>query len=157
MSTKFKKPFWGTIKPGSNRGVAAIEFAIVLPLFLFISIGIIEFSVLLYDKAMITNASREGARAGILFRTTLSQSVDVASVVNNYLQNHLISLGGGGSTATVETAEPVISGDKHIRVTVRYTYQFLVLPDISALFGGAIAAPIQLMAETVMRMEDQNS
>ena len=51
----------------NNKGNAAIEFAIILPLFLFICLGIIEFSVLLYDKAMITNASREGARKGILF------------------------------------------------------------------------------------------
>jgi Flp pilus assembly protein TadG len=156
MSTKFKKPFWGTIKPGSNRGVAAIEFAIVLPLFLLISMGIIEFSVLLYDKAMITNASREGARAGILFRTPLSPPVDVEAVVNNYLQkNPLISLGGGGNSATVETARPVISGGKHIRVTVRYAYQFLIFPNVSGLFGGAITGPIQLVAESVMRMEDQ--
>jgi Flp pilus assembly protein TadG len=157
MSTKFKKPFWSAIKPGSNRGVAAIEFAIVLPLLLFISIGIIEFSILLYDKAMVTNASREGARAGILFRTPLSPPVDVEAVVNNYLQNRLISLGGGGTTATVETAEPVISGDKHISVTVRYTYQFLVLPKVAGLFGGNFPGPIQLVAETVMRMEDQGA
>jgi Flp pilus assembly protein TadG len=29
--------------------------------------GIIEFGIILYDKAMITNASREGARAGIVY------------------------------------------------------------------------------------------
>ena len=59
--------------------------------------GIIEFSVLLYDKAMITNASREGARAGCLF----DSPANVSDVVNHYLQNNLISLGAGGSNATI--------------------------------------------------------
>ena len=47
-----------------NNGASAVEFAVVLPL-LVLPFGIIEFSLALYDKAMITNASREGARAGI--------------------------------------------------------------------------------------------
>ena len=45
-----------------QRGAAAVEFAIVLPLLLVFVFGIIEFGFLLYDKAVITNASREGAR-----------------------------------------------------------------------------------------------
>ena len=44
-----------------------VEFAIVLPLLLMLIFGMIEFSVMLYDKAMLTNATREGARFGILF------------------------------------------------------------------------------------------
>ena len=48
-----------------------MEFAIVMPLLFVILFGIIEFGILLYDKAMITNASREGARAGIVFDSTL--------------------------------------------------------------------------------------
>jgi Flp pilus assembly protein TadG len=50
----------------SQRGAAVVEFAFVLPLLLVILFGIIEFSFLLYDKAMLTNASREGARVGIV-------------------------------------------------------------------------------------------
>ena len=50
-----------------QKGVAALEFAIILPVLLLLTCGIIEFSVALYDKAMITNASREGARAGIVY------------------------------------------------------------------------------------------
>ena len=51
----------------NQSGASAIEFAFLLPVLLLFLFGIIEFSVLFYNKAMITNASREGARAGINF------------------------------------------------------------------------------------------
>ena len=50
----------------NRNGTAIVEFAIVLPVLLLILMGIIEFSFVLYDKAVLTNASREGARAGIV-------------------------------------------------------------------------------------------
>jgi Flp pilus assembly protein TadG len=53
-----------TIK--NQQGVAAVEFALILFPLVLLVFGTIEFSTLLYDKAMITNASREGARAGIV-------------------------------------------------------------------------------------------
>ena len=40
-----------------QRGAALVEFTLVVPLLLMILFGIIEFSVLLYDKAVVTNAS----------------------------------------------------------------------------------------------------
>jgi Flp pilus assembly protein TadG len=54
------------VKLQSYRGASAVEFAIILPILILLVFGIIEFSLALYDKAMITNASREGARAGIV-------------------------------------------------------------------------------------------
>ncbi|MBC8458132.1 MAG: pilus assembly protein [Deltaproteobacteria bacterium] len=148
----------------NNKGNAAIEFAIILPLFLFICLGIIEFSVLLYDKAMITNASREGARKGILFVDIdlVDPVVDIESVVSNtvnkYLQNWLISF-GSSSTATVETNPDYDipgSSDKGVKVTVRYNYNFLVLPNLSSFFGSGFTDTQTLEAITVMRKEDQS-
>jgi Flp pilus assembly protein TadG len=46
------------IEISNESGAALVEFAIVLPLLLVLIFGMIEFSVMLYDKAMITNASR---------------------------------------------------------------------------------------------------
>ena len=57
-----------SIKAKRQEGASAVEFAIILPLLLILVFGIIEFSILFYDKAMITNASREGARVGIVYR-----------------------------------------------------------------------------------------
>ena len=48
------------MKIKDQDGATVVEFALVLPLLVVFIFGIIEFSLLLYNKAMITNASREG-------------------------------------------------------------------------------------------------
>ena len=129
-------------------GVAAVEFAIVLPLLILLVFGVIEFSVALYDKAMITNASREGARTGILFSDPRISDAEIINVVNNYCGNHLITFGGPtGVTTTIQRVGDN-PGDS-LTVRVAYQYSFLILPTfVTNLTGG-----INLVAETVMRME----
>ena len=137
------------IKIKDQKGVAAIEFAIILPLLVLLVLGIIEFSILLYDKAMVTNASREGARTGIVFSyPNRITDEEIITVVNNYCSEHLITF---GNTSTVNTTIVRVgdsSGDPLI-VRVSYQYDFLALPNfIVGLAGG-----INVVAETVMRLE----
>ena len=136
-----------------ERGVAVVEFALVVPLLLLILFGIIEFGILFYDKAVITNASREAAREWIVFRPDsekLSKS-ELEGVVNNYTSNRLISLAGSPSL-TVETdpTDPTDfdTGDE-LTLTVEYSYDFLFLPG----FIEGLVPTIQIRAQTVMRAE----
>ena len=48
----------------NHRGASAVEFALVLPLLAVILFGVIEFGLLMFDKQVITNASREGSKTG---------------------------------------------------------------------------------------------
>ena len=157
-----------------KKGAAAVEFAIVLPLLVLLVFGIIEFSILFYNKAMITNASREGARAGIVFVTDPDPDNgvywtwgDVKPVVtdkvNNYCENSLITFGAGGTDPNIEIkgrdnvtgtffdlndADRPNAGDS-LAIILSYHYDFLVLPNfISQLTGG-----LNLSAIAVMRME----
>jgi len=43
-----------------------VEYALVLPLFLFLAFSIIELSLLFFDYVTVSNAAREGARAGLV-------------------------------------------------------------------------------------------
>ena len=70
-----------SIKIKKEEGASAIEFALVLPLLLVLVFGIIEFSILFYDKAMLTNASREGARVGIVYRYQDAQKQELHILV----------------------------------------------------------------------------
>ena len=45
-----------------ERGAAAVEMAIVLPLLLLVIGGLVDFGRAFYLNSVITNASREGAR-----------------------------------------------------------------------------------------------
>ncbi len=128
-----------------QRGAASVEFGIILPLLLLLVFGIIEFGVLFYDKAMLTNASREAARAGVVFGLSDDERTAVITdTTSNYLGSSLITFGGTSSYSTT----PVIDAE-HLTVTLSYQYDFLLMPAfITDLTGG-----INLQAQTRMRLE----
>ena len=133
----------------SCKGAAMVEFAIVLPLLLTLIFGIIEFGLLLYNKAVITNASREGARAGIVF-SDYTNPISVAqaqAAVTKYIGDHLISF--GSSAPSVQITGTCASAGTDFTVKVGYDYTFLVVPNFVATLGKSI----HLEGETVMRCE----
>ena len=68
-----------------QKGAAVVEFAIVLPLLLVILFGIIEFGLLMYNKHIITNASREGARYGIVVDVPRRDEAKIRKKVINWI------------------------------------------------------------------------
>jgi Flp pilus assembly protein TadG len=52
--------------PGGDRGAAAVEFALVLPLLLILIFGLIDFGRALNEQIVLTQAAREGARVAAL-------------------------------------------------------------------------------------------
>lgn len=106
-----------------QRGAAVVEFGLLLPLLLVITFGIVEFSIALYDKAVITNASREAARAGIVYSSPRLTNTQISTVATNYCSNYLISLGGRVTpTVSVSHASGTTSGNP-LTVTVSYGYK----------------------------------
>ena len=154
------------MKIRSDHGASAVEFALVLPVLMLLTFGIIEFGVLLFDKAVITNASREGARFGIVFVADLDgdgipdrkDETTIESVITGYANDLLINLGSevdNLSPGDIETTWTTnANGDTDLTVTVRFTYDFLVLPNLSSLVEGSFATlNIPLVGQTIMRME----
>src|SRR5665811_2243650 len=83
-------------------GVVSVEFVILFPLFMLIMAGIVEFGHLFYVRHTLTNASREGARAAVIYevsgnRTTWAQAT-AKSTVDKYLADTKFA-----STYTVAT------------------------------------------------------
>jgi Flp pilus assembly protein TadG len=139
------------VKWRSQKGTAAVEFAIILPILILLVFGIIEFGFLFYDKAVITNASREGCRTGIVYRETPVPDSEIRTVVKNYAQNNLFTFGTGtvedGNIAITNAENPPSSGAYFLTVTVDYQYDFLVLPAfVSGLLGN-------IRTQTTMKME----
>ncbi|WP_217907723.1 TadE/TadG family type IV pilus assembly protein [Desulfosediminicola ganghwensis] len=154
----------------SESGASAVEFALVSPLLFVLTFGIIEFGLLLYDYAVITNASREGARAAVVYREPIVSTKDITDIVIAYANEHgrLINLGVAGPSSLTEEDVDVIPLEEDrqaardaggntsvdVEVQVNYTYNFLVLPDLTKLIGGNFeTASIPLKAYTKMRME----
>lgn len=143
---RFKITTW------NQRGVAALEFALILPLLVLLLFGIIEFGLLIYNQQIITNASREGARSGIVARATALSSTElqtgIETLVKNYCQNKLITFGSAGDPdVTINLSDNfTFASDtfgEDLTVAVNYQYDFLVMP-ISM-------GPIN--AVTIMKME----
>jgi hypothetical protein len=146
-------------KSSSQKGASLVEFALVLPVLILILFGIIEFGLIFYNQQVITNASREGARYGIISQTPRVTEAQIKQRVKDYCFNHLVTFG-----STIRTpqdsdidapaiAAPVFPID-NLQVTVRWNYQFLVVPAIaSSFFGGGIGTGLPLTASAVMKYE----
>jgi Flp pilus assembly protein TadG len=149
----------------SERGAAVVEFALVVPLLLLFLFGIIEFSVILYDNAVITNASREVAREWVEYTPNKLESTDLEAIATNYVKNRLISFGqtstvpqltfkidngdGAGFQVKTEAGTTSYNSASLLSVNIQYTYDYLLLP---AMVEG-ILPTLNLTAETVMRAE----
>ena len=127
----------------SESGASAVEFAILLPLLMMIVFGIIEFGLALYQQAVLTNASREGARLGIVQSIPSITIAQIDATIDTYLTNAGITPGNVGRNIVpgAVTGAPVSVG-----LTLPYT--FVVLPGLTS-----VAPTITLSAQTVMRHE----
>jgi len=119
-----------------------VEFAIVAPVFLLMIFGLIEFGRLVMVQQVITNASREGARSGVLDGATTS---DVQSVVDSYLDTAAIS----GATITVTPSPPSSAGfGQPVSVAVSVPFN-----DVSWMPSPFFLKDATLRSTTVMRRE----
>lgn len=130
-----------------RKGAAAVEFAIVLPILVLLVGGIIEFGIVLYNQQVITNGSREGARAAINPLPAKLTGDQIKQIVVNYCNNRLISFGTNSFTlSNVTVVNAGASEGVDVTVTADYSYQFL-LPKIINLGNTK-----QLSSITTMRM-----
>lgn len=124
----------------NEKGQSLVEFSIMLPIVVLILMGIIEFGLMLNSYLMIENASREGARTGIVGSTDTDIRSQI-TVVSPVLDSNRL-------TINITPAESQRKSGDTLTVSVTYSYQMTV-PIISNLFS----SPIQLRAQTSMRME----
>ena len=142
----------------TRRGQATVEFALVLPIVLAVMFGAVEFGTALYDKAVLTNASREGARAGVVATDPRKTDAQIDAVVQTYVTNNMINYKQSNSVTTAVTPTPntnrtpgtgsCVAGC-NVTVTVTYSYPFFLLPKFLTNFTG----PLTLRAATTMKME----
>lgn len=93
-----------------TEGVAAVEFAIILVVFLSIVMGILEFGYDWYLRNALANASREGCRWGVMYKvdaahnwippSALTSGQTIQDVVNKYLFDPVHPLLPAGTVVT---------------------------------------------------------
>ena len=127
-----------------DRGAAAVEFALLLPVLLLLVFGLIDFGRALNAQITLTQVAREGARLAALGQSNVVSRTQAAAT--------------GLSPVTVNpgTACPANAGTGvNAVVQVSYTY-YLVTPvsAIARMFGGSgYGSAISLTATGVMPCE----
>lgn len=127
-------------KKENQKGASAVEFAIIALVFITLIFAIIEFGLMVYNKQIITNSAREGARYGIVFRPegqripitdttnpdTGQFTKGINTVVLNYCENLLISFGSSEPEININSACEF--SEDYLIVEVSYDYDFLFIP-----------------------------
>lgn len=149
----------------TEKGAELIEFAFVLPLLLFVVVGIIDFGFTFQRYEVVTNAAREGARLAVLPGYT---ATDACQRALDYLQNGGVTPTGSCPTPTnptivitkpfsisMGTGTPTPPPLPGVKVDVLYTSPYLFLGPIAGLFGGSFTS-VPLRAVAIMRCEMGN-
>ena len=125
----------------TDRGQSLAEFAIVVPIFLILVFGIVDFSMALRAWLTVTNASREGARVLVLGQS--------CSQVTAQSQNVAKGLSPSVTVTITPSTCTGVSGDT-MSVSVSYTYKFVTpLGSLAKMITG----PITMTSTSTMRHE----
>lgn len=106
-----------------EEGQAIVEAALVIPLFILILCGILDFGWIFFNQLKVNNCSREGARYAIVN----SELSDLSSAVTSDVRSEW----GMSDSDTLSVAVEIINNED-IRVTV--TKNVKVLTPIAGIF-----------------------
>jgi len=128
-----------------RRGTAAVEFAVIAPLMMLFTFGLVEIGRLMMVKSQAVQATREGARLAVV---PTASSDSVINKVNETLQ--ILSIYG----ATIELEPGALSAaapGSFVKVRVRIDPK-----SITWVPGFLDANMPDIVVETVMRREASN-
>jgi len=136
--------------PNGDRGAAAVEFGLLLPLVLLIVCGIIDFGGVLNAQVSLTQAAREGARVAAL-QDTYDYS-EIETRTKDAATSQLVERDNVG--VAVDPAAPCPDSDDAV-VEVSYPFEFITpIGSLATLFGGpGFGNSIDLSATGVMPCE----
>ncbi|GGO87559.1 hypothetical protein GCM10011584_12480 [Nocardioides phosphati] len=103
-----------------EKGAAALEFALVLPMLLLIVFAIISYAYMFSIRQALTQAAAEGARAAAVASTSQA-SAQATAAVNAALSGYSMTCGTKGLTCTPTST--TCGTAACMRVTVSFAYR----------------------------------
>jgi Flp pilus assembly protein TadG len=129
--------------------VGAVEFALILPLFLTILFATMDYGWMFFNQIVIASAAREGARVGALTAGTQAQVESAATVAaKDFMDQNGIKSSDASVTSSLATG----STPKTVTTAIALTFKPLV--GVLFLPAGAQPYPSKLNAKAVMRYEN---
>ncbi len=125
-----------------SRGQSLLEFALTLPIFLWLVVGLIDLGRGVASYTVLANCAREGARAAVIPYTT---NATVEAAVNS--QSLILGSIPSGDIV-VSPPEGSRSSGTPIRVEVRYPFQ-----PTTPLLANVVGSTIQMRAVSAATIE----
>jgi Flp pilus assembly protein TadG len=85
----------------ADRGAAAVEFVLVLPVLVMLLFGIIEFGLYFAQQLSVSNAARQGARFAAVPNYTAGASGSTCAAILRQVQDAAGTIGRKGSDVSV--------------------------------------------------------
>jgi len=126
----------------SERGTALIEFALVLPLLLVLTLAVVDLSRAFYAKNVVEQAAREGVRL-----LAVTSTADSALVRSRVLE---VAKFGGVTVSGLTISGP--DAARQVQVDVQCQFSWL-MPGLFELVGAGLSNPTTLAGKAVMRDE----
>ena len=147
-------------RKNGEKGQALVEFALLVPLFLILLFGIVDFGMGFYSWITVTNSAREGARVG-----AVHPPLDVASSpcfgkasLDQCIQDRVLDSAGLADQATKMTVTVTnAEGQSGESVVVKVDYDYDLITPLAGLVqfvsGDTIGPTLNLSSTADMRLE----
>ena len=135
-----------------DRGQTMAEFALILPVFILVLVGIIDLGRAVYASSTIQNAAREAVRVGIVDQN--------ATVIEAEAIQHAVALGIDGADVDINFLQPDYTSGTCattpdvgciVEVEVRYAYT------AATPLLGNIVGTINMSGSSRQPIESQNA
>lgn len=110
-----------------DRGAAAVEMALILPLLMVVVAGIVDFGRYFLQEIQLTNAAREGARVAVIGEPDVLARVEAAAPGIPGLTMTSTPCAGAGSTVEITVTDP--------------DFEWIILEPMLGLFPGSVTLP----------------
>ena len=142
------------MKRRGETGAVFAEFAIAVPIILFLIFAMINYAAMLSFRQTLSQAAAEGARAAAVapFNTsTPTRYVRATNAVDEAFQGQNASCGDGWLTCTPQPSASCTPGAECISVTLTYRYDDAVRtrhrgPPVPNVFGLLLPAQLSYTA-----------
>jgi len=131
----------------AEAGTSTIEAVIVLPVMLLLVFAIAELGIAYTRSNSLTNAVREGARVGVVFRSPCDAG-PVTNLVTTTVASFANSSGIDPADITTTVTGACTGTGTQLTVDATVPYNFVALDSLAGL-----APTLNLTARTVMRNE----
>lgn len=131
----------------SRRGASALEFALLLPVFLVLVGGMVDYAWYMQQRALVVRAVREGVRVGAI--TPLA--ADPATTATSRSVQVLTDLEFDATTANVTAAYDDLRAGLTCNTVDTITVQAIV-PFIRLI--GVVPTPAAITVQMTMMLED---